>query len=170
MKHKFLIVLVLLLALVSCSKEDFTVSSVQTQSYVCHDGRMGLSVYIIASQNDEGSVQFSITDPSGTLSWSLTASKTVIDGMTYLGSSDVCMPLGSPLPEGTWSLDVMYKDGTTVSRTFEVDYGDVNLAMERYLEEGTSSAWYDSAENLTVLPAPEQPESSESDDSSDLSV
>ena len=169
MKHRILLVLILLVILVSCSKEDFTVSSVKTQSYVCHDGRMGLSVYIIASQNDEGSVQFSLKDPSGTLSWSLTASKTVLDGMTYLGSSDVCMPLGSPLPEGTWSLDVMYKDGTTVTRTFEVDYGDVNLAMERYLEEGTSSAWYDSAENLTVLPDPNQ-ETENSDDSSDLSV
>lgn len=169
MKHRILLVLILLVILVSCSKEDFTVSSVKTQSYVCHDGRMGLSVYIIASQNDEGSVQFSIKDPSGTLSWSLTASKTVLDGMTYLGSSDACMPLGSPLPEGTWSLDVMYKDGTTVTRTFEVDYGDVNLAMERYLEEGTSSAWYDSAENLTVLPDPNQ-ETENSDDSSDLSV
>lgn len=169
MKHRILLVLILLVILVSCSKEDFTVSSVKTQSYVCHDGRMGLSVYIIASQNDEGSVQFSIKDPSGTLSWSLTASKMVLDGTTYVGSSDVCMPLGSPLPEGTWSLDVMYKDGTTVTRTFEVDYGDVNLAMERYLEEGTSSAWYDSAENLTVLPDPNQ-ETENSDDSSDLSV
>ena len=130
---------------------------------------MGLSVYIIASQNDESSVQFSIKDPSGTLSWSLTAAKSVLDGTTYVGSSDVCMPLGSPLPEGTWSLEVMYKDGTTVNRTFEVDYGDVNLAMERYLEEGTSSAWYDSAENLTVLPDPNQ-ETENSDDSSDLSV
>ena len=169
MKHRILLVLILLVILVSCSKEDFTVSSVKTQSYVCHDGRMGLSVYINASQNDEGSVQFSIKDPSGTLSWSLTASKMVLDGTTYVGSSDVCMPLGSLLPEGTWSLDVMYKDGTTVNRTFEVDYGDVNLAMERYLEEGTSSALYDSAENLTVLPDPNQ-ETENSDDSSDLSV
>ena len=48
-------------------------------------------------------------------------------------------------------------------------HGDVNLAMERYLEEGTSSAWYDSAENLTVLPDPNQ-ETENSDDSSDLSV
>ena len=169
MKHKVLLFLILLAFLVSCSKADFTVSSVQTQPYVCHDGRMGLSVYIIASQSDEGSVQFSIKDPSGKLSWSLGASKMVLDGMTYIGSSDICMPLGSPLPEGMWSLDVMYKDGTTVNRTFEVDYGDVNLAMERYLEEGTSSAWYDSAENLTVLPDPNQ-ETENSDDSSDLSV
>ena len=108
MKHRILLVLILLVILVSCSKEDFTVSSVKTQSYVCHDGRMGLSVYIIASQSDEDSVQFSIKDPSGTLSWSLTAAKSVLDGTTYVGSSDVCMPLGSPLPEGTWSLDVMY--------------------------------------------------------------
>ena len=169
MKHKVLLFLVILLVFVSCSKEDFTISSVQTQSYVCHDGRMGLSVYIIASQSDEGSVQFSIKDPSGTLSWSLTASKTVLDGMTYLGSSDVCMPLGSPLPEGTWSLDVMYKDGTTVNRTFEVDYGDVYAAMEHFEAEGTSSAWYDSAENLTVLPDPD-PVVEASDDSSDLTI
>ena len=169
MKHKVLLFLVILLVFVSCSKEDFTVSSVQTQSYVCHDGRMGLSVYIIASQSDEGSVQFSIKDPSGTLSWSLTASKTVLDGMTYLGSSDVCMPLGSPLPEGTWSLDVMYKDGTTVNRTFEVDYGDVYAAMEHFEAEGTSSAWYDSAENLTVLPDPD-PVVEASDDSSYLTI
>ena len=169
MKLRFLLPVLLLILLVSCSKADFSVSSVQAQPYVGMDGRMGLSLYVITSEGDESTVQFSLKAPDGNLSWSFGALKVELDGMTYLGSSDICMPMGSLLPEGTWSLDVLYKDGSTVTKTFEVDYGDVEAAKENFLAEGTGSAWYDMAENLTVLPLPETEEES-SDDSSDLSV
>ena len=152
MRSRWALALVILIVLVSCSKAEFTVSSVQTQGYVCTDGRMGMSVYVIASENDEGSVQFSLTDPSGTLSWSFGASAVTIDGVVYLGSSDICMPIGNPLPEGEWSLDVLYKDGSKVSRTFEIDYGDPDAALEDYRESDAEGAWYDSSENLTVIP------------------
>ena len=169
MKPRFLLPVLLLILLVSCSKADFSVSSVQAQPYVGMDDRMGLSLYVITSEGDESSVQFSLRAPDGNLSWSFGALKVELDGMTYLGSSDICMPTGSLLPEGTWSLDVLYKDGSTVTKTFEVDYGDVEAAKEKFLAEGTGSAWFDSVENLTVLPLPETEEES-SDDSSDLSV
>lgn len=152
MRSRLALALVLLLVLVSCSKAEFSVSSVRVQPYVCQDGRMGLSVYVIASQDDENSVQFSLRDPSGNLSWSFGASKVDLDGADYLGSSDICMPMGVPLPEGRWSLDVMYKDGSKVSRTFEVDYGDADAALGHYADEDADGPWYDSAENLTVLP------------------
>ena len=73
------------------------------------------------------------------------------------------------LPIGIWSLDVMYKDGSTVRKTFEVDYGDVQAAKEHFMSVDTNQAWYDSDENLTVLPLPE-PVTESSDDSSDLPV
>ena len=161
-----LVLVLLLLLLVSCSKAEFTVSSVQAQPYVCQDGRMGLSVYVLASKDDESSVQFFLRSPGGSLSWSYGAKKLDLDGTSYLGSSDIGMPLGTALPEGLWSLDVMYRDGSRVSRTFEVDYGDAAEALAHYAEADTDGAWYDSAENLTVLPGPE---GEESDDSSDLS-
>ena len=152
MRSRWALALVLLLVLVSCSKAEFTVSTVRTQPYVCLDGRMGLSVYVIASQSEEGSVQFSLTDPSGNLNWSFGASKLSLDGVDYLGSSDISMPALSTLPEGEWSLDVLYKDGSKVSRTFEIDYGDAEAAIVHYREADADGAWYDSAENLTVLP------------------
>ena len=124
----------------------------KTQPYVCSDGRMGLSVYVLASESDESSVQFSLRDPSGNLSWSFGAKKLELDGAVYLGSSDIGMPEGTLLPEGEWTLDVMYKDGSKVTRTFDVDYGDVQSALARYREEDADSAWYDSDENLTVMP------------------
>ena len=89
-----------------------------------------------------------------------------VDGADYLGSSDIGMPLGTALPEGQWSLDILYKDGSKVSRTFEVNYGDVEKALVHFAEADTDEAWYDSAENLTVLPGPVE---KKSDDSSDLS-
>ena len=62
------------------------------------------------------------------------------------------MPEGTLLPEGRWTLDVMYKDGSKITETFGVDYGNAESALNRYREEETDGAWYDSAENLTVLP------------------
>ena len=152
MRSRWALALVLLLFLVSCSKADFSVSTVRTQPYVCLDGRMGLSVYVIASENDENSVQFSLMDPSGNLNWSFGARKLSLSGADYLGSSDISMPVGSPLPEGMWSLDILYKDGSKVSRTFEIDYGDAEAAIVHFREADPDGAWYDSAENLTVLP------------------
>ena len=152
MRSRILLVLALLLALVSWSKAEFSVSSVLAQPYVLTDGRMGLSVYVLASDDEEGSVQFSLKDPSGNLSWSFGAKKLELDGAVYLGSSDIGMPEGTLLPEGEWTLDVMYKDGSKVTRTFDVDYGNVQAALARYREEDADSAWYDSDENLTVMP------------------
>ena len=152
MRSRILLVLALLLALVSCSKAEFSVSSVLAQPYVLTDGRMGLSVYVLASDGEEGSVQFSLKDPSGNLSWSFGARKLNMDGADYLGSSDIGMPEGTLLPEGKWTLDVMYKDGSKVTKTFEVDYGSTEEAIARYREEETDGPWYDSDENLTVLP------------------
>ena len=149
----FLGLLIHVVLLVSCSKAEFTVSSVQVQPYVCQDGRMGMSVYVVASDKDENSVQFSLKDPSGNLSWSFGASKVTYDGLDYLGSSDITMPLGNPLPEGMWSLEILYKDGSRITRTFEIDYGDASLALQEYRESGIEDdPWYDSKENLTVLP------------------
>ena len=164
MRSRIALVLALLLVLVSCSKAEFSVSSVLAQPYVLTDGRMGMSIYVLASENEESSVQFSLSSPGGNLSWSFGARKLNLDGADYLGSSDIGMPEGTLLPEGEWTLDVMYKDGSKVSRTFEVDYGDVEAALVHYREEDTDGAWYDSDENLTVLPL-ENP----SDDSSNLS-
>ena len=164
MRSRIALILALLLVLVSCSKAEFSVSSTLAQPYVLTDGRMGLSVYVLASESDESSVQFSLRDPSGNLSWSFGAKKLELDGAVYLGSSDIGMPEGTLLPEGEWTLDVMYKDGSKVTRTFDVDYGDVQSALARYREEDTDSVWYDSDGNLTVVPL-----ENESDDSTDLS-
>ena len=170
MKLRILILALLLILLVSCSKAEFTVDSVQAQPYVTMDGRMGLSLYVTTSEGDENSVQFSLHAPGGNLNWSFGASKVELDGLTYLGSSDICMPTGSLLPIGIWSLDVLYKDGSTVKQTFVVDYGDVEAAKEHFLSVDTDQAWYDGNENLTVLPLPEPPVQDSSDDSSDLPV
>ena len=152
MRSRIALVLALLLILVSCSKAEFSVSSTLAQPYVLTDGRMGLSVYVLASESDESSVQFSLRDPSGNLSWSFGAKKLELDGAVYLGSSDIGMPEGTLLPEGEWTLDVMYKDGSKVTRTFDVDYGNVQASLARYREEDADGAWYDSDENLTVMP------------------
>lgn len=164
MRSRTVLLLALMILLVSCSKAEFTVSSVKTQPYVCSDSRMGLSVYVRTSEAEENSVQFFLSAPGGNLSWSFGARKLELDGDDYLGSSDICMPLGTALPEGVWSLEIMYKDGSKVSRTFEVDYGDVEAALDRYSEDEIGGAWYDSAENLTVLPSGKP-----SDNPSDLS-
>ena len=166
MRSRLALALALLILLVSCSKVEFTVNSIQAQPYVCQDGRMGLSVYVLASDDDENSVQFALRDPSGNLSWTYGARRLEVDGADYLGSSDIGMPFGTALPEGQWSLDILYKDGSKVSRTFEVDYGDVGNALIHFAEADTDEAWYDSAENLTVLPGPVE---KKSDDSTDLS-
>ncbi len=145
-----LVLLVLLAA--SCSKEDFSVSNVQAQAYVRHeDGSMGLSLYAMTEAKDPGSMQFLVKAPSGDLSWSFNVSNVKLDGVDYYGSADISVPRGVSLPTGTWSLCVLYKDGSTAEVDFDVSYTDVEGAMERYGANGYEKAWFDSESNLTVI-------------------
>ena len=149
----FFALLILIVLLASCSKAEFTVSSLLAQPYICQDGRMGMSVYVLPSDKDENSVQFFLKGPDGNLSWSFGASKVKYDDLDYLGSSDITMPLGVSLPEGMWELQILYKDGTRITKAFEIDYGDAAASLQEYKESGMEDhPWYDSAENVTVLP------------------
>ena len=69
------------------------------------------------------------------------------DGKTYRGSSDISMPRGIMLPQGTWSVDVMFRDGTTITKSFEVSYDD-----DFDIPDTDSGPVFDSGSNLTFLP------------------
>jgi len=71
-------------------------------------------------------------------------------GTKYYGSSDITMPLGSNLPTGLWSIDLIYKDGRTVSESFTVDYKNVETTLEKYYS--ASEVTYDAESNLTIIP------------------
>lgn len=148
-----LIALVILCLLVpSCSKEEHGAEGLVVQPYVFTDGRMGLSVFFLEDGSGDSSVQLRLTSPDGNLVWNLTAQKQVFDGVSYLGSSDAVMPEGSEgLGKGTWRLEVIFKDGTVLERTFSVSYGDAAKAIASYIEAGGTDAVYDVDENLTVL-------------------
>ena len=152
--HWTVLVLCVLALLVSCSKDEFTVGELQVQPYVHLDGTMGLSLYATADiVKDPASVQMVVKDPSGNLSWSMTSSRATFNKVDYYGSSDISMPSGVGLPVGQWSVDFLYKDGSTVSRSFEVSYTDVQGALERNLSAVSSgSSRFDSQSNLTVIP------------------
>lgn len=147
----FLIFLCLLLC-ISCSKEDFSITAVRAQVYVRQHSSMGLSLYFIPGHAYDGDFQMAVTAPSGTLTWNFHASKADFDGVSYYGSSDIVMPDSAPIPRGTWSLDVINSDGRTLHEFFEVSYGDVAKALEKYDSSDSKGAFFDSAENITVIP------------------
>ena len=141
-----------LIVAVSCTKEEFYVDGIQVQPYVRLDGTMGLSLYVMVSDPDENAVQFTVKNPDGSLTWSFKASRVSYSGQKYLGNSDISMPSGMRLPTGLWTMDVMYKDGTTITRKFDVDYGNVSAALKHYDDlSNAPKVWFDSEEDLTVV-------------------
>ncbi|MBQ7508312.1 MAG: hypothetical protein IJT52_03185 [Spirochaetales bacterium] len=137
---------------VSCSRAEHGADGILAQPYVLADGRMGLSVFFLSDGTDDNSVQMRLTSPSGTLVWNLAASVVDYDGTPYRGSSSAMMPEGGPeLEKGDWKLDVIFKDGTVLDRTFSVSYGDVAKALSAYAEGAEEGAFFDENENLTVI-------------------
>ena len=159
------IVIILILCVIftaSCTKDSKSVWDIQAQPYVRSDGTMGLSLYMISSSEADETVQMVVEDPSGHLSWSFNAVPARFGSTIYIGSPDIRMPAGSYLPKGKWSVDVLYRDGTTVTREFDVSYED-SFEIPGDLGE----AVFDPETNLTFVPVPEPVAS---DEPSDLSV
>ena len=159
------IVIILILCVIftaSCSKDSKSVWDIQAQPYVRSDGTMGLCLYMVSSSEADETVQMVVEDPSGHLSWSFNAVPARFGSTIYIGSPDIRMPAGFRLPKGTWSVDVLFRDGTTVTRQFEVSYEDSFV-----IPEDLEKAVFDSESNLTFVPVQEQPVS---DEPSDLSV
>lgn len=151
MRHRFLAAAILVIALVlltpSCSRDSNTVSGLQVQPYVLGDGSMGLSLFMITSARSDETLQMVVTSPDGHLSWGFNAEFTNHAGTVYAGSADIRMPKGSALPKGTWKVDVLFRDGTTITRDFVVSYED-SYVIPDIIEE----AVFDSSSNLTFIP------------------
>ncbi len=151
MRHRFLPAAILVIAFAilapSCSRDKNTVSGLQVQPYVRANGSMGLSLYMMTSAKSDETLQMSVTSPDGKLTWSFNAVLTSYDGTVYAGSPDIRMPEGCALPKGTWKVDVLFRDGTTITREFEVGYDD-----SYEIPEDLDEAVYDEESNLTFLP------------------
>ncbi len=148
----FLVFLCSFFLLASCHKGEFSVSQVIAQPYivasdVSSSSDMGLSLYVSASVPSLEGLSMVVTDPSSNLTWSFVPSSVQYDGAVYYGTSDILMPHGAPLPEGSWSLEILYKDGRTLDLSFDVSYRDADGALARAGELPT----FDSSSNLTVL-------------------
>ena len=142
--------LCLVFSQVSCYKGTFEVSSVVSQPYVnVSSGDMGLSVYFTGSVPSEEGLTMSVISPDETFSWTFVANKAIVDEISYYGSSSLAMPSGTLLPTGTWQLKLYYKDGRTLSATFEVEYRDLEGALER--GSSASESFFDESSNLTVI-------------------
>lgn len=135
-------VLLLLLVLVSCQRNEFTIRSIEIQPYVLRDGHMGLSVFAMT----EDDISIEVTDPSGDLTWRPQTTQTVFNGSPYRGSADMIMPLGVPLPKGQWLLKLIRKDGRVIEQTFDISYRE---PQEDFAAPGMTI--YDGGTNLTWL-------------------
>lgn len=149
MRKVLLVAIFVLLVCVSCHKGDFSVDSVIAQPYVHQNGQMGLSLYVLAQVPTQDAIKMIVKDPSGNLTWQVSGGIVTYQGTQYRGNSDIGMPNGNELPKGKWSAQLLYKDGRTLDITFDVNYEDVQGALQRH--GTTSSAVFDAASNLTVL-------------------
>lgn len=163
----FIILLSLLLlsffSLTSCHKGEFSISQVIAQPYVVRENNqevrtqelktnevswnMGLSLYVHATVSSPLDMQMVVTDPTSSLSWTFVPTSCTFDDVEYYGTSNIALPQDIMLPQGTWNLEILYKDGRTLSFSFEVSYSNFENAL---LIEGPTP-FYDSTSNLTVL-------------------
>ncbi len=149
------------LTLTSCHKGEFSVSQVIAQPYVVranvqeaqemqqneNSWTMGLSLYVHAVVSSPSDMQMVVTDPTSSLSWTFVPTSSTFDGVTYYGSSNIMLPQGIMLAQGTWNLEILYKDGRTFSFPFQVAYSN----LENALDLETLTPFYDATSNLTVL-------------------
>ncbi len=154
------------LSLTSCHKGEFSVSQIVAQPYVVRENNkdtqiqehqelqtnesswnMGLSLYVHVVVPSPSDMQMVVTDPSSNLSWTFVPTSCTFDGIEYYGTSNIALPNGIMLPQGTWSLEILYKDGRTLSLSFEVAYSN----LENALALDVSTPFYDATSNLTIL-------------------
>lgn len=154
----------------SCHKGDFSAFQIIPQPYIIAPSgddaaedvlgdelggvpSMGLSLYVRLSvpSNDGGGLQMVVASPDGSLSWTFAPETVSYEGVEYYGSSNLMMPSGVALPIGTWSLDVLYRDGRTLNLSFDVSYRDVEGAVERSQAPEAELPFFDAPSNFTVL-------------------
>lgn len=116
--------LVFLLLLVSCTPDAFSVDSVQAIAYEEGSaGQMGLALYIETSLDETQSpMHLAVSSPDGFYTWEFNTQVLDYGNRTYAGSSDICMPKGSDLPQGIWKLTITLPDGRIFDETFNVSY------------------------------------------------
>lgn len=115
-----LILILLLFPLLSCRREELSIRDYEISSFKGETGESFLSVYLLADLPDIQRTKMTITDPSKDLVWSFEPEKKQIDGIYYIGSDRIAMPKGFKMPSGEWTVELIYKDGRTVSRVFKV--------------------------------------------------
>lgn len=149
-KFLFFALFCALLCCTSCYKGSLEASNIVAQPYInASSGAMGLSVYFTGSVPSDDGLTMTVTSPDGALSWTVTVSKVIVDGVSYYGASNLAMPGGAVLPTVQWSLKLYYKDGRTLDYNFDVSYRDVEGALER--SSSYTESFFDENSNLTVL-------------------
>lgn len=109
-----------LFALVSCRREELSIRNCEVKTVEDEDGVTYLEVLLSADIPDISHTKMTVKDPSGDLLWSVKPEKITFDGMTYTGNLNIAIPKGFAVPSGQWSVELVYKDGRTVSRTFSL--------------------------------------------------
>ena len=140
--RKALTILLLTLLLFSCSKEEFTVSSLSLRaesSITIEDGRVrnASSIVLSAALSDEDAVYtFRIVSPDGDLVWS-----GPFDG-SGVRRVELELTPGASFPEGQYSIVIYSDKGTDYSGTLEYRteaeypyYGPDGLTMDAYTVE-----------------------------------
>lgn len=116
-----LVLLILCLIFVSCSRTDADIKKVLAYPYE-HGERTGLSVWLTASVPSEEGLKIVLTSPDGALSWTTAAEKDKFDSLTYYGCADFAMPANTELPSGMWKVELICRDGQVSESSFFIDY------------------------------------------------
>jgi len=128
--------LAILLACVSCSREDFSLREEQSTIVVSVDvdssgafspARYSLSLYVdVGFTIEPEELQFSVTTPDGLDNWEFFPALIEFDGVRWLGHSNISLGAEVPVPKGDWSLRLFLKDGRTIEHSFSVAYDGVS--------------------------------------------
>ena len=123
--RKLLPLIALMLLLFSCSKEEFSVSSLSlhsNDSISIEEGRAHRdSVLVLSaslSDDDDASYSFRVVSPDGDLSW-----EGPFDG-SGIGRAELEITPGASFPEGTYSIIIYSDKGTEYSGSMEYRAGD----------------------------------------------
>ena len=118
---EFLIFAIILIAvLVSCRREEISIRDCEYETYVSEIGETCLGIYLSADIPSLKNTNMTVKDPSGDLLWTVKPEELKLDGVKYIGYEGIAMPKGFVLPEGKWTVELIYQDGRVVSQSFTV--------------------------------------------------
>jgi hypothetical protein len=147
--------------LVGCSREDFSIQRVDAFPIImatyASDGSVtttseGISLAVLPVARGSSDYFISVVSPLQDLRWESQAFAFDVDGIEYLGVSDLVLPPGFSIPEGMWALQILHSDGRVIEHSFQIKRNAQHRAIVGQSELWIPKVFWDDSSDGQMIP------------------